>query len=197
MRCKRGTDCTTYRDPTRVTRVVHCAHAKAEHQSAAVAEEIDHSEEGDEPASARGSPGASRCLRRAPRGKENGRHRASAPLGARAGRWLAASPLRSSSATSGTVSNRPPPPRRTASLALDPTVVPRGTVPERPATRRLLARSRSPPTCGHTPSAPRYGLGCASCFKQLPNTVFQQFDGPLQGAQLSNPRYRHGQAQVK
>jgi hypothetical protein len=33
--------------------------------------------------------------------------------------------------------------------------------------------------------------------KQMPNAVFQQFDGPLQGAQLSNPRYRHGQAQVK
>jgi hypothetical protein len=29
------------------------------------------------------------------------------------------------------------------------------------------------------------------------NAVFQQFDGPLEGAQLSNPRYRYGQAQVK
>jgi hypothetical protein len=35
------------------------------------------------------------------------------------------------------------------------------------------------------------------CLKQVPNAVFQQFDGPLQGAQLFNPRYRYGQAQVK
>jgi hypothetical protein len=35
------------------------------------------------------------------------------------------------------------------------------------------------------------------CLKQVPNAVLQQFDGPLQGAQLSNPRYSYGQAQVK
>jgi len=63
--------------------------------------------------------------------------------------------------------------------------------------RRLLARSRLPPIRGYTPSAPRYGLRGVGCLKQMPNAVFQQFDGPLQGAQLSNPRYRHGQAQVK
>ena len=63
--------------------------------------------------------------------------------------------------------------------------------------RRLLARSRLPPIRGYAPSAPRYGLRCVCCLKQMPNAVFQQFDGPLQGAQLSNPRYRHGQAQVK
>ena len=63
--------------------------------------------------------------------------------------------------------------------------------------RRLLARLRLPPIRGHTPSAPRYGLRGVGCLKQMPNAVFQQFDGPLQGAQLSNPRYRHGQAQVK
>ncbi len=63
--------------------------------------------------------------------------------------------------------------------------------------RRLLARSRRPPTCRYTPSAPRYGLRCVCCPKQMPNAVFQQFDGPLQGAQLSNPRYRYRQAQVK
>ena len=27
--------------------------------------------------------------------------------------------------------------------------------------------------------------------------VFQQFDGPLQGAELPNPHYRDGQVQVK
>jgi hypothetical protein len=63
--------------------------------------------------------------------------------------------------------------------------------------RRLLARSRLPPIRGYTPSAPRYGLLCVGCLKQIPNAVFQQFDRPLQGAELSNPHYRDGHVQVK
>jgi hypothetical protein len=43
---------------------------------------------------------------------------------------------------------------------------------------RLLARSRLPPIRGYTPSAPRYGLPCVGCLKQMPNAVFQQFDSP-------------------
>jgi len=39
--------------------------------------------------------------------------------------------------------------------------------------RRLLARSRLPPICGFTPSAPRYGLRGVGGLKQLPNAVFQ------------------------
>jgi hypothetical protein len=31
----------------------------------------------------------------------------------------------------------------------------------------------------------------------MPNAVLQQFDSPLQGAELSNPHYRDRQAQVK
>jgi hypothetical protein len=63
--------------------------------------------------------------------------------------------------------------------------------------RRLLARSRLPPIRGHTLSALRYGLPCVGCFKQMPNAVFQQSDGLLQGAELSNPDYRDGSVQVK
>jgi len=45
----------------------------------------------------------------------------------------------------------------------------------------------------HTPSAPlRVG-----CLKQMPNAVFQQFDSPLQIAELSNPHYCDGQVQLK
>ena len=61
----------------------------------------------------------------------------------------------------------------------------------------LLGRSRLPPIRGHTPSAPRYGLPCVGCLKQMPNAVFQQSDGPLQGAELSNPHYRDGHVQLK
>ena len=39
------------------------------------------------------------------------------------------------------------------------------------------------------PSAPRYGLRGVGCLKQMPNAVFQQFDSPLQSAELSNPDY--------
>ena len=63
--------------------------------------------------------------------------------------------------------------------------------------RRLLARSRLPPIRGYTPSAPRYGLPCVGCLKQMTNAVFQQFDSPLQGAELSDPHYRDGHVQVK
>jgi hypothetical protein len=63
--------------------------------------------------------------------------------------------------------------------------------------RRLLARLRLPPIRGHTPSAPRYGLRGVGCLKQMPNAVLQQFDSPLQSAELSNPHYCDGQAQLK
>ena len=63
--------------------------------------------------------------------------------------------------------------------------------------RRLLARSRLPPLRGHTPPAPRYLLPCVGCLKQMPNAVFQQFDSPLQGAELSDTHYRDGHVQVK
>src|SRR5213080_699498 len=63
--------------------------------------------------------------------------------------------------------------------------------------RGLLGRSRLPPIRGCTPSAPRYGLPCVGCLKQMPNAVFQQSDGPLQGAELPNPDYRDGSVQVK
>ena len=63
--------------------------------------------------------------------------------------------------------------------------------------RRLLARSRLPRIRGHTPSAPRYGLRGGGCLKQMPNAVFQQFDSPLQSAELSNPHYGDGQVQLK
>ena len=63
--------------------------------------------------------------------------------------------------------------------------------------RGLLARSRPPPIRGYTPSAPRYGLPCVGCLKQMPNAMFQQSDGPLQGAELSNPHYRDGHLQIK
>src|SRR5437764_5852782 len=61
----------------------------------------------------------------------------------------------------------------------------------------LLGRSRLPPIRGYTPSAPRYGLPCVGCLKQMPNAMFQQSDGPLQGAELSNPHYRDGHVQIK
>ncbi len=54
-----------------------------------------------------------------------------------------------------------------------------------------------PPIRGHTPSAPRYGLRRAGGLKQMPNAVFQQFDSPLQSAELSNPHYCDGQMQLK
>jgi hypothetical protein len=63
--------------------------------------------------------------------------------------------------------------------------------------RRLLARSRLPPIRWHAPSAPRYVLLCVGSLKQIPNAVFQQFDSPLQGADLSNPHYRDRHVQVK
>jgi len=63
--------------------------------------------------------------------------------------------------------------------------------------RRLLARSRLPPIRGYTPSAPRYWLRGVGCLKQMPNAVFQQFESPLQGAELSDPHYRDGHVQVK
>src|SRR5207244_10484814 len=61
----------------------------------------------------------------------------------------------------------------------------------------LLGPSRRPPLRGHTLAAPRYGLPCGGRLKQLPNAVFQQSDGLLQGAELSNPHYRDGRVQVK
>src|SRR5512138_3092916 len=63
--------------------------------------------------------------------------------------------------------------------------------------RGLLGRSRRPPLRGQTPAAPRYGLPCVGCLKQLPNAVFQQSDGLLQGAELSNPHDRDGRVQVE
>jgi hypothetical protein len=45
--------------------------------------------------------------------------------------------------------------------------------------------------------ASRYGLPCVACLKQLSNAVFQQFDGLVQGAELSNPHYRDGRVQLK
>ena len=63
--------------------------------------------------------------------------------------------------------------------------------------RGLLARSRLPPIREYTPSAPRYGLPCVGCLKQMPNAMFQQSDGHLQGAELSNPHYRDGHVQIK
>ncbi len=61
----------------------------------------------------------------------------------------------------------------------------------------LLAPSRLPPIRGYTPSAPRYRLPCLGCLKHMTNAVFQQFDGPLQGAELSNPHHRDGHVQVE
>src|SRR5438552_4388774 len=61
----------------------------------------------------------------------------------------------------------------------------------------LLGPSRRPPLRGHTPAVPRYGLPCVGCLKQLPNAVFQQSDGLLQGAELSDPHDRDGRVQVK
>ena len=61
---------------------------------------------------------------------------------------------------------------------------------DRPATggaRRLIARSRLSPIRGYTSSAPRYGLRGVCRLKQMPNAMFQQFDSPLQGAELSDP----------
>src|SRR5882672_10616842 len=48
--------------------------------------------------------------------------------------------------------------------------------------RELLGRSRRPPLRWHTPAALRYGLP-VGCLKQLPDPVFQQSDGLLQGAE--------------
>src|SRR5437016_8694610 len=61
----------------------------------------------------------------------------------------------------------------------------------------LLGRSRLPPIRGYTPSAPRYGLPCVGCLKQLPKPVCQQFDGLPQGAEFPNPDHRDGSVQVK
>src|SRR5215831_6814102 len=63
--------------------------------------------------------------------------------------------------------------------------------------RRLLARSRLPTFRGYAHSAPRYGLRGVGCLKQMPNTVFQQFDSPLQSAELFNPHYCDGHVQIK
>src|SRR5690242_18526969 len=62
---------------------------------------------------------------------------------------------------------------------------------------RLLAPSRLPPIHRRTPSAPRYRLPCFGCLKQMPNPLFQQFDGLLQGAELSNAHYGDRHAQLK
>src|SRR5262249_8758078 len=48
-----------------------------------------------------------------------------------------------------------------------------------------------------TPSAPRYGLPCVGCLKQMPNASFQQSDGPVQGAELSNSHKCDGHVQFK
>src|SRR6266404_880756 len=63
--------------------------------------------------------------------------------------------------------------------------------------RGLLGRSRRPPIRGHTSAVPRHGLRGVGCLKQLPKPVFQQFDGLPQSAELRNPDYRDGPAQVK
>jgi hypothetical protein len=62
---------------------------------------------------------------------------------------------------------------------------------------RLFARLRLPPFRGNTPSASRDGLRGVGCLEQVPNAVFQQVDSPLQGAEVSNPYYRDGQAQLE
>src|SRR5262249_50223287 len=61
----------------------------------------------------------------------------------------------------------------------------------------FLARLRLPPIRGHTPSAPRYRFCGVRCLKQMLNSVFQQFDSPLQSAELSDPHYCDGQVQLK
>jgi len=43
---------------------------------------------------------------------------------------------------------------------------------------------------------PRHGLRGVGCLKQLPKPVFQEFDGFLQGAELSDPDYRDGSVQL-
>src|SRR5215468_6800359 len=48
-----------------------------------------------------------------------------------------------------------------------------------------------------TPSAPRYGLPCVGCLKQMPNALFQQSDGLLQSAELSNSHKCDGHVQFK
>src|SRR5438477_12113582 len=48
-----------------------------------------------------------------------------------------------------------------------------------------------------TPSAPRYELPCVGCLKQMPNAIFQQFDSPRQGAELSNSHKCDGHVQFK
>src|SRR5215469_11373382 len=63
--------------------------------------------------------------------------------------------------------------------------------------RRRLARLRLPPIRGRTPSAPRYGLRGVGCLKQMLNAVFQQFDSPLQSAELPGPHDCDGQGQLK
>src|SRR5262245_1690177 len=62
---------------------------------------------------------------------------------------------------------------------------------------RLLGRSRRPPLGGHTPAGARNGLACVGSLEQLPNAVFQQSDGLLQRAELSNPHDRDGRVQGK
>src|SRR5437763_14608362 len=61
----------------------------------------------------------------------------------------------------------------------------------------LLGRSRLPPIRGHTPSATRYALPCVGFLQQVPNAMFEQSDGPLLGAELSNPHDRDGHVQLK
>src|ERR1700737_2603216 len=81
--------------------------------------------------------------------------------------------------------------RRAMCAALHQSIVATGDA------RRLRARSPLPPFRGYTPSAPRYGLPCVGCLKQLPKPVCQQFDGLLQGAELPNSDQRYGSVQVK
>jgi hypothetical protein len=72
-----------------------------------------------------------------------------------------------------------------------------GTLTLNKRCRRLLGRPRCTPVHGHTSSVPRHGLRGVGCLKQLPKPVFQEFDGFLQGAELSNPDYRDGSVQLK
>src|SRR5262245_66310852 len=55
----------------------------------------------------------------------------------------------------------------------------------------------SGPSLGSLPPAPRYGLRGVGCLKQMAYAVFQQFDSPLQSAELSYPHDCDGQMQLK
>src|SRR5215510_3501477 len=66
-------------------------------------------------------------------------------------------------------------------------------IDEQPDVRGLLGRSRRPPLRRHTPAE----LLWFGSLKQFPNAVFQQSDGLLQGAELSNPHDRDGRVQGK